>query len=97
MSMKSRPVIAFTTSETPNWNRTVCENIGKHQGMTEEEEVVLKAYDSAKNVKKAAALLKYEISDNFGAVLDMFQSYRMSGMIDTAHHWHGMIYLFRYQ
>ena len=83
MDIASRPVIAFTTSDMPNWNRTVCDNIRKRRGMTADEESVLKAYDSGKNVKKVAALSKLEISDNYAAVLDMFQSYRTSGMIDN--------------
>lgn len=83
--MKSRPVIAFTTSDMPNWNKTACKNIGKRQDKTEDEETVLKAFDAGKNVKRAAALPKFEISDNFASVLEMFQSYRMSGKGDNAH------------
>jgi hypothetical protein len=85
MDMKSRPVIAFTTSDMPNWNKTVCKNNEKRQDKTEEEETVLKAFDAGKNVKRAAALPKFEISDNFASVLEMFQSYRMSGKGHNSH------------
>ena len=79
MEMKSKPVIVFATSSSPNWDPKVCENNPKRPEMSKEDKDVLAMYDSGKSIKKVAEMQKGGISGQFGALLKMFQSYKMSG------------------
>ena len=83
MDMKSKPIIIFTSSETPNWDTKVCETTPKRTTMTKADKEILKLYDSGKNIKKLAEMKKDGISDQFSVLLEMFQSYKMSGIIDN--------------
>ena len=83
MDMKSKPIIIFTSSETPNWDSKVCESIPKRTTMSKADKEILKLYDSGKNIKKLAEMKKDGISNEFSVLLKMFQSYKMSGIIDN--------------
>ena len=80
MDMKSKPIVIFTSSETPNWDKKVCDSNPKRPEMSMADKETLRLYDSGKNVKKLAELKKGGISDQFSVLLEMFQSYKMSGM-----------------
>ena len=82
MEIKSKPIIVFATSFSPNWDPKICENNPKKPDMSKEDKDVLAMYDSGKNVKKVAEMQKSGISGQFGVLLKMFQSYKMSGKID---------------
>ena len=79
MEMKSKPVIVFASSFSPNWDLKVCENNPQRPEMSKEDKDVLAMYDSGKNIKKVAEMQKGGISGQFGVLLKMFQSYKMSG------------------
>lgn len=79
MEMKSKPVIIFATSSSPNWDGKVCENNPQKPEMSKEDKDTLAMYDSGKSIKKVAEMQKGGISGQFGALLKMFQSYKMSG------------------
>ena len=80
--MKSKPVIVFSTSSSPNWDAKVCANNPQKPEMSNGDKEILAMYDSGKNVKKVAEMRKDGISGQFSALLKMFQSYKMSGKID---------------
>ena len=86
MDIKSKPIIVFASSFSPNWDPKVCENLPKRPDLSTEDKDILAMYDSGKSVKKVAELPKGGISGQFGVLLKMFQSYKMSGMIDDAGH-----------
>jgi hypothetical protein len=82
MDMKSKPVIVFSTSFSPNWDPKVCANNPQKPEMSNSDKEILAMYDSGKNIKKVAETKKDGISGQFSALLKMFQSYKMSGKID---------------
>ena len=85
MDMKSKPIIIFTSSETPNWDKKVCDNNPKRPEMSVKDKQLLKFYDSGKNIKKLAEKKKAGISGQFSVLLEMFQSYKMSGTTVKSH------------
>jgi hypothetical protein len=85
MDMKSKPIIIFTSSETPNWDKKVCDNNPQRPEMSAKDKALLKFYDSGKNIKKLAEKKKAGISGQFSVLLEMFQSYKMSGTTLKSH------------
>lgn len=78
MKMKSKPIVIFTSSATPNWDKKDCLKNPKKPAKTEDDEKYLSLYDGGRNVQLLATTPK-DIIHGYGAVRDMFQKYRMSG------------------
>ena len=54
MKMRSKPIVIFAGSYTPNWDKKVCDSKPKKPERTEEEKKLLEIYDNGKNVRKLA-------------------------------------------
>jgi hypothetical protein len=78
MKMKSKPIVIFTTSHTPNWDKKDCDNKPKKPAQTEDEKKYLDLYAGGKNIQLLATTSK-DIVQGYAAVRDMFLKYRMSG------------------
>ena len=76
--MKSKPIVIFTSSSTPNWDKKDCVTPPKKPAHTDDEKKYLDLYGAGKNAQLLATTPK-DISYEYGAVRDMFQKYRMSG------------------
>lgn len=83
LDMKSKPVIAFSTSDTPNWDVAACkekENQIKPV-LTFAEKEILTLYEAGKHAKKAALIPKPEIRPHFQFLLPLIPLYRTSGTL----------------
>jgi hypothetical protein len=83
LDMKSKPVIAFSTSDTPNWDVAECkekENQLKPV-LTFAEKEILTLYEAGKHAKKAALIPKPEIRPHFQYLLPLIPLYRTSGIL----------------
>ena len=78
MKMKSKPIVIFTSSTTPNWDKKDCATTPKKPARTDDEKKYLDLYNGGKNAQLLATTPK-DIVGEYGAVRDMFQKYRMSG------------------
>lgn len=83
LDMKSKPVIAFSTSDTPNWNRADCKDkeFQLKPVLTFAEKEILTLYEAGKHAKKAALIPKPEIRPHFQYLLPLIPLYRTSGML----------------
>lgn len=79
--MKSKPIIVFTTSNTPNWDAKVCASNPKKPDMSDDDKKLLELYDGGKGIKKIALTKKPWLNEQFSSTIPMFQAYKMSGMI----------------
>ena len=78
INITSKPIIAFSVSETPNWGADACKEAKAQLPINPEEKLLLADYD-AKNVKKMATTGKPQISGHFTSMMDAFKVYKMSG------------------
>lgn len=80
MDMKSKPIIVFSSSSTPNWDVKACAGDPKKPEMSHDDKQLLEQYDSGKGIKKVVEMKKHWLNDQFSVTLPMFQAYKMSGM-----------------
>lgn len=86
MEMKSKPIIVFTSSNTPNWDAKVCASNAKKPDMSEDDKKLLEQFDGGKGIKNIALSKKPWLSEQFSATIPMFQAYKMSGNILRTKH-----------
>lgn len=78
MSIKSQPVVVFTTSDTPNWSEKDCEKMESKPGVSEDEKKLLKLLGTEPH-KIPSEMNKGDIG-SWSAVSSMFQAYKMAGI-----------------
>lgn len=81
MSMKSNPVIVFTSSETPNWGEDKCKD-KKEYKISEDDKHLLSLYTKEKSVNLLVQVNSLETSQLFSVIATIFPNYKMSGMIN---------------
>ena len=77
--MKSKPIVIFSTSETPNWSEDDCKKKPADHRLTTEERMYLHLYETTKSARDIATTSKNNINKEFASVVAMFKSYKMSG------------------
>lgn len=86
MELKSKPIIVFTSSNTPNWDAKVCASNPKKPDMSEDDKKLLALFDGGKGIKSIVLAKKPWLNEQFSATLPMFQAYKMSGNIPRTKH-----------
>ena len=89
MNIESKPIIIFSASHTPNWSEDECKKPRDKYVLSEEEKTLISTYDE-KNIKKIALTQKNQVNGFFSAMVDLFRSYKMSGIYD----YYIILYLF---
>ena len=79
MNIESKPIIIFSSSETPNWSEDDCKKPRDKYVLSADEKTLISTYDE-KNIKKIALTEKKQVSNHYTAMVDLFRSYKMSGI-----------------
>lgn len=84
--MKSKPIIVFATSETPNWVPEDCPNPPTKTTITTSDAERLQLYDAAVDIKKIALTNRHDMATRFNPIEMMSESYKASGMLSCTSH-----------
>ena len=81
--MKSKPIIAYSLSDTPNWDPLDCQGNLTKPVFTFQEKERLTLYEEGKHVRKIALIEKPDIRPHFQHFLPLIPLYRTSGTVLT--------------
>ena len=81
MNMKSKPVIVYSGSDTPNWGVDACKKMPDVPVIAEEDLALLAMYRVDGNVK--SIVQKNNNNDGFSALVPAISAYKKSGKHET--------------